>query len=251
MVIYADVIFFVNFVSTLTLILAYGVMFACKRHILRAVIAAAVSGIYAVAEVILSLPYILRIAVLTFVSIISFGRYSILYNTSRLVFVGVCIQIVFILLMTVMGNDAYIANGSITVFSGNISGFIIYSLAFPLMLIIRRIIKVRSELRACRFVINGKDISLMLLYDSGNLLTHNGVSVAVVAWSSMKEILGIDSYSDFTEKADDKMTFNTVGNGGVLPVIVPDTAIADGREINIKIAVADRGFKGCDGIIGI
>lgn len=251
MVIYADVIFFVNFVSTLTLILAYGVMFSCKRHILRAVIAAAVSGIYAVAEIVFSLPYMLRMAVLTAVSIITFGRCSVIYNTARLVFLGLCTQIVFMLIMAAMGNDAYIANGSVTVFSGDISGFVIYFLAFPLMLFLRRIIKMRSQVRDCRFTINGNSLQLLLLYDSGNLLTHNGFSVAVVAWSSVSGFLGIDSYSDFIEKADDSMVFNTVGDGGTLPIIVPDRVIADGREININIAVADREFKGCDGIIGI
>lgn len=251
MVIYADVIFFVNFISTLVLIFAYEIMFSCKRHILRAVAASAVSGIYAIAETILGIPYILRTAVLFLIVIIAFGKHCVLYNTARFVFVNICIQIVFMILMTAIGNDAYIANGSITVFSCDILGFMVYTLSFPLMLTVRRIIKLRSEFRHCILVLMGKNKHITLLYDSGNLLMHKGTPVAVVAWSAIKDALPVDGYDELITATDERIIFNTIGNGGILPIIMPGKFIIDGKQTNIVIAVINRNFKGYDGIIGI
>ncbi len=251
MVIYADVIFFVNFISTLSLILAYTIMFSCKRHIVRAVAASAVSGAYAVTEAVTGTPYILRLAVLFVICIIAYGRYSVLYNTARFVFVSVCVQVVFMVLMAVMGNDAYVANGSVAVFTGDIPGFVVYLLTFPVVMSVRRIIKLRLQLRHCRFIYHGQCKNVTLLYDSGNRLMHNEKPIAVVSWNAVREVMGVDTYEEFITTAEEQMAFNTVGGGGTLFVTAPDKTFIDGRQTDIKLAVVDKEFKGYDGIIGI
>lgn len=251
MAVYADIIFFVNFVSTMSLLLLYIVIFTCKKRWIRTIIASSISGIYAVIEIAFLLPYILRTLTLLLIIVITFGRVSVLYNTARFFFVTVCMQAVFMALMMIMGNDAYIANGSVTVFSGDILGFIIYGLSFPLIVLFKKMVKMRMKIRKCQITINGKKIDVSLLYDSGNLLMHKGVNVAVVSWDAIKDALGTDTYEEFVLIAEDRMIFNTVGSNGILPVTEPEKFLLDGREVSVKLALINKKFNTYDGIIGI
>ena len=160
-------------------------------------------------------------------------------------------QTVFMALMTVMGNDAYIANGSVTVFSGDIFGLIIYGLSLPLIVLFKNMVKMRMKIRKCQITINGKKIDVSLLYDSGNLLMHKGVNVAVVSWDAIKDALGTDTYEEFVLIAEDRMIFNTVGSNGILPVTEPEKFLLDGREVSVKLALINKKFNTYDGIIGI
>lgn len=250
MVVYADVVFIVNFVSTFALLLAYAAVFGGVYNLRRKVFAAAVSGIYAILESIYGLPYILRTAVLFLINMISFGKNGLLNNTLRFIFISVCIEAIFLMLMTAFGRDAYIVEGTVTVFSGGVLGAFVYVMSYPIFLITKTVIKKHSKKRDTEFTIDGQKIRLTLLYDSGNLLTFKGKSVAVVSWESIKGIFNNEYYDEFTLKVDERMIFNTVASGGVMPVITPKKSIIDGVERDLYIAVTKRSFKNSDGVIG-
>ena len=251
MVIYADVIFAVNFISTFALLIVYAVLAGSEKKYMRLAYASTISGVYAVAESVYALPYILRVFILVLVIATAFGRSSLIYNTARFGLVSVCVQVIFIVIMSISGKDGYISSGSITVFSNDIWGVAVYVLTYPVLIFITRLWQKRKQIRISDLVINGKKIKLLLLYDSGNLLMHNGVTVAVVAWDSIKSVMECNSYEELLLSDCDTMLFNTVGKGGMMPVIETDHAIIDGIEKTIRIAIINRSFNLCDGIIGI
>ncbi|MBQ3125218.1 MAG: sigma-E processing peptidase SpoIIGA [Clostridia bacterium] len=248
--VYADVVFFANFISTFALLMAYGSVFGGKPRLLRASLASVASGVYAVFEQVLFLPYILRTAVLFLLIAIAFGRIGVLYNTVRFAFVTVCIEVLFMAVMSLTGRDALVARGGVTVFCNGVWGVAAYFLCYPVLLLVKKYVKMRVRKKYAEFVINGQKISLSLLYDSGNLLTYKGASVAVVAWDSIKDLFPDMDYDEFLITCEDRMIFNTVGRGGIIPVITPDSPSIDGSTVNIKIAVSQRSFNGYDGVVG-
>ena len=251
MVIYADVIFSVNFISTFSLLSVYAVLAGSEKKYKRIACASLISGLYAVAESVYAFSYILRVFILVLVVATAFGRSSLIYNTARFGLMSVCVQVIFIVIMSISGKDGYISSGSITVFSSDIWGAAVYVFSYPILIFITRLWQKRKQIRISDLVINGKKIKLLLLYDSGNLLIYKGVTVAVVAWDSIKSVMERDSYEELLLSDCDTMLFNTVGRGGMMPVIETDHAIIDGIEKTIRIAIINRSFNLCDGIIGI
>lgn len=250
MTVYADVVFIANFISTTALFLGYSAVFGGVIKPLRLILSGTLSGAYAVCEALLLLPHIMRIAVLFLLTAIAFGRKEVLLNTARFAFVAVCIEVLFILIMSLAGQSAFITDGSVTVFCSGLVGMAVYFLSYPLLILTKRYTKKRAGQKHAEFVINGQKITLRLLYDSGNLLVYKGVSVAVVTWEKIKDLFSDMEYDDFLVTAVDRMIYNTVSSGGVLPVITPEKSVIDGISVNIKLAVADRDFGACDGIVG-
>ena len=250
MTVYADVVFIANFVSVITLLSGYSAVFGGRIKLVRLLLSGSVSGIYAVCEAVLLLPHIMRLPVLFLLAVIAFGRKNVIYNTARFAFVAVCVEVLFIAVMSIMGQRAFVTDSNVTVFCSGMVGVLVYFLSFPLLLFIKRYTKKHSSQKHAEFVINGQKITFTLLYDSGNLLTHKGVSVAVVAWCKIKDLFTGMEYNDFLITAEDRMIYNTVSAGGILPVITPSESVIDGVEVNIRLAVAERSFGACDGIVG-
>ena len=250
MTVYADVVFIANFVSVITLLSGYSAVFGGRIQRFRLCMTGVVSGIYAVCEAILLLPHIMRMAVLFFLIAIAFGRKNVLYNTARFAFVAVCVEVLFIAVMSIMGQRAFVTDSNVTVFCSGMVGVLVYFLNFPLLLIIKKYAKKHTQKKHAEFVINGQKTTLTLLYDSGNLLTHKGVGVAVISWSKIRDLFHGMDYDDFLITAEDRMIYNTVSAGGILPVITPEKSFLDGAEVNVRLAVAERSFGECDGIVG-
>ena len=250
MTVYADVVFIANFISVIALLLGYSAVFGGRISVFRLCLSGTFSGLYAVCEAVFCLPHIMRVAVLFLLIATAFGRENIVYNTARFAFVAVCVEVLFTAVMSIIGRSAVVTDGSVTVFCSDFVGATVYFSVFPLLLFIKRYTKKRNSQKHAEFVINGQKITFTLLYDSGNLLTHKGVSVAVVAWCKIKDLFTGMEYNDFLITAEDRMIYNTVSAGGILPVITPSESVIDGVGVNIKLAVAERSFGACDGIVG-
>ena len=250
MTVYADVVFIANFISTTALFSGYSAVFGGVIKPLRLILSGAVSGAYAVCEAVFLLPHIMRIAVLFLLTAIAFGRKEVLLNTARFALVAACIEVLFMLIMGIMGQNAFITDGSVTVFCGGLVGIMVYFLSYPLLILIKLYAKKRAGEKHAEFVINGQKITLRLLYDSGNLLVYKGVSVAVISWDSIKDLFSDMDFDEFLITSEDRMIYNTVGSGGIIPVITPDNPQIDGSAVNIKIAVSQRSFNGYDGVVG-
>ena len=239
MTVYADIVFFANFISSSALFFLYGAIIKARPLITRTLAAAAVSGVYAIAETMLFLPYILRVILLFCMVRIVYGRESILFNTLRLMLVIAGLELVFVFVMSWLGYDGFIANGTVTVFANGVLGFFIYALSYPLLLLLRYIADARARIRRMTVTAQGRSCRLVLLYDSGNLLRHNGLPVAIVSGTSVPFVNPCEC-----------IEFGAVNGNGFLPVIKPESCVIDGIKRDIYIAVADRKFNGVDGIIG-
>ena len=250
MIVYADVVFIANFIATSVLFMCCQALFNSRIKPLRLLASGVVSGVYAVFEAVLLLPVIMRPGVLILLTVIVFGKNRVLFNTSRIAFVCAGFEVIFMLVMSVTGADAVITNGSVTVFCSNVCGTVVYFASYPMLILIKRYAKTSTSRKHAEFVINGQKTTVELLYDSGNLLSYKGFCVAVIGWEKMKDFFCNMEYSELLITAQDRMIFNTVGRGGILPIITPERSIIDGMESDLKIAVADRTFKGYDGIIG-
>ena len=250
MTVYADVVFITNFISTIALLSGYSAVFGGRIKLVRLILSGTVSGAYAVCESVVLIPHIMRIAVLFLLIAIAFGRKGVLLNTARFAFIAVCIEVLFILIMSLAGQIAFITDGSVTVFCSGLVGIMVYFLSYPLLIFIKRYAKKQTRKKHAEFVINGQKITLRLLYDSGNLLVYKGVSVAVISWHSIKDLFSDMDYDEFLITSKDRMIYNTVGSGGIIPVITPDNPQIDGSAVNIKIAVSQRLFNGYDGVVG-
>ena len=239
MVVYIDIVFFVNFISSSALFFLYSAIIKAKPSAMRTFLAAALSGVYAVCEATVALPFILRPILLLCMVRLVFGTESVIFNTLRLMLVIAALELVFLFIMTQLGYDGQISNGSVTVFANGVVGFFVYALSYPILLISRFVLAARARLRRVRVSVQGAHKSLVLLYDSGNLLRHNGLPVAIISRSAIEFI-----------NTDSCIEFGAIGTGGLLPVIKPESCVIDGIERDIYIAVADRKFNGVDGIIG-
>lgn len=250
MVIYADVVFILNLISTCTLIFAYSAIVGGRCIIWRVLLASVGAGLYAVIEQVFDIPAILRIAMMLLVILITFGKNGVFINTARFGLFTLAVEAVFMLIAILFGKNMYIAGKGVTVFSGSLFGGVIYAVSYPVLFMAQKLIKRYRQKRIVHIEIGGHKITLSLLYDSGNLLKYKGVSVAVVSWDRLKEIYPDKSYDEFVISAEERTIFNTVGKGGILPLITPDKATLNGIDITIKIAVADRCFKDYDGVLG-
>ena len=250
MVIYADVVFFVNLISAAALLYLSAILTGKKVSVMRLILASSLSGVYAVFDAVFALPYIFRAATLFCMSFISCGRVGIVLNTSLIMLTSVLLEAVFMLFMTLVGANGYIRSGVITVFAGGTFAMLFYALSFPVVYTVSLLFKKRLKKRAVNIKINGRSIQRTLLYDSGNLLTYKGLSVAVVSWNTISELLSETSYQEFLENTTDRVLYSTVGKVGMLPAIKPDKCTVDGSLCDIYIAVSDNGFLRCGGIIG-
>lgn len=250
MVVYADVVFAVNFISVAALIFAYSIFTERKIKVLRMLCGACVAGVYAVAESVLELAYPLRIFVICLVAAAAFGIKSYAANTLR--FIGFCavIGIVFTVAISLMGYGTYIANGTVTVFANDIITVFLYALSYPALFAVRKIASRRTDKKNVSLTIEGHKIKTTLYYDSGNFLKHKGTDVAVISWERIKPLYPDRAYEDFILIAEERMIYNTVGTGGILPILTPERAEVNGFEVEIKIAVANRNFGEYDGVIG-
>lgn len=249
-VVYADVIFFVNFISAAALLYLSSLTVGRRVKPIRIIAASSFSGLYAIVEIVFDLPYIFRVAVLVCVVSISFGKSRILINTSRVMLNAVLAEAVFMLFGAIIGAKGYLNCGVITVFANEGVGALLYALSFPIVCAVSNIVKHRQKRRTVQMEIGGKCVCKSFVYDSGNFLTHKGLSVAIAAWDTVADVLEFESYEKFSESAKERIIYSTVGKVGILPAFKPEKCFVDGGECNIYVAVSDNGFLHCNGIIG-
>lgn len=250
MVVYADIVFFVNFISAFLLLSVGRIIFNMNRKTLRVILASLLCGVYSVCEILLGLPFALRIVVLTVMCMISFGISCLVLSTLRIMFLSVALLVAVVLISNIFGVNASVSGGLVTVFSkGYIMG-IIYGVSYPMVMLVIKCVRSRSDKRRVVLRFGRHRLKTELLYDSGNLLTYKGISVAVLSWEAVRHITGFDTYTDFCVHCEDTVIFSGVHGAGILPLMRPDRCLVDGTESDIYVAVSERGYGGFSGIIG-
>lgn len=250
MVIYADMIFFMNFMSASALLYISAIIAGKKVKISRLFTAAIFSGLYSVFETVFFIPYIFRIVILFCTVIISFGKTDFFINTTRIMLNAVLTETIFMFFATATGAEGYLDCGIITVFASERTAMILYAISFPIVYVISSVFKNHLKKRKVQITVNGKTIKRNYIYDSGNFLTHKGLSVAVASWESVSEVFEYESYDDFRESAPEHIIYSAVGKVGMLPAFEPEKCSVNGSLCKIYVAVINNGFSSFGGIIG-
>lgn len=244
MVIYADEIFILNFAATFILYLAVCVIFDFKISVARLSIAGAISGLYAVLEAAFGIWHGVRAVVMAVGVWLTFGQCGFLMNMLRVMNVSVCAVLFTTAVNMLLCGDTLVSGGSVVLLAdGTVMGFV-YLLAYPMTVLGVRWFKNRCRFRRCVFEVEDKTIYAKLLYDSGNLLSYNGLPVAVVT-KTIADSVNIEY------DGDEFIQLTTIEGTGKLPLIKPDKCIIDGVERDIYIAISEYEFKDCGGLVGI
>lgn len=250
MTVYADVVFTGNLISSLLLFLSVGIIFNVKSKWYRLLMSSSLCGIYAVAEAVFALRLPLRILMITLMSATAWGRKGIVLNTLRVMIVSTVVLNAVAGICALMRINSFISAYGVTVVANGGGVAIISILAYPVSIGLSKLKKQYGRFLPSEFIIGDNVLKCRLLYDSGNMLKHKNVSVAVMDWEIFAEILEVESYDDAVLKSEERMIYNTVSASGIMPVIKPRKAVIRGSEHEIYIGLTKRHFRGYDGVIG-
>ncbi len=247
MTVYIDIVFIVNVISSLLLLFCADLFFSAKGKWYRILMSSIVCGIYAVVNAIYNLLNPVRLIVLFFMILTAWGYKGILYNMLRVVFLEGVTVIAIIGISGIVGVRSFVFESGVTLIARDWVTAVITVTAYPLLIVINAIRKGYKRLVPATFYIDGKELKLRLLYDSGNLLCHKGIPVAVIDWRNFSYI---NSYEEILLAADERLIYNTVSSSGIMPVTKPERAIFSGIERECYIGLTDKHFIGYAGVIG-
>ncbi len=243
MTIYADEVFAVNTVSNILLLYAYCILYRIKINKLRLVTAAAAGGVYAVFDAVLALPWVLRIIMLLVMVCIAFGMRGRAAHTLRLMFISVCVEAVTLAGIVLVGGSAVIS-GVITVFAHGTPAAVIYLLAYPVLIGIKHIMRLRQKYRRVSIIHTGREIEFIALYDSGNLLKYKGRPVITVDWKTAQSLFPYAEFDELELNSTAFVMYNTLSGGGLMPVFEDVKCYINGISVNSVMAVTSRSFTG-------
>lgn len=240
-----------NFISNMLLICAYALIFGIKKNYGRISAAAAAGGTYAVCEAVFMLPEVFRAAALVLMAFIAFGRYKVIQHTLRLMILAIIAEGITIMAVSVIGADAKLASGRITVFAKGAPLFILYVLSYPCMLLFKHAAVRGNRIKQVYIRYNNRETHFNVLYDSGNLLKYHGRPVLIAEWEAVKSLMESAEYEEYRERASDFVLYRTIAKNGAVPVFEPEICRIDGEPVNISAAVVEQGFSGqYKGIVG-
>ncbi len=252
MVIYADVIFAVNFVSSYIMLYILGkvinrVKIRKKRLIAASVLGGTFAAVIFCAEIPLYFSYIIRIASVFLMVIISFfeQRKRI---AAQLAWFSVMTS-VMVFLMLAMASALKTAVGAV-IKAGIIyidiplTVFIpIFVLSYTIMILLVKAFKNRQNKRYCIMSVthNGKTVTVTALFDSGNLLKEpiTGKEVSILEWEEAKKLFSAECEFDDIEKHIEEMKlwaipFHSVDNpSGILFAFLADRVVIEDEKKTI------------------
>lgn len=261
MVIYADVLFLVNFVSAYMLLLLIGkLIIKSKVKILRLCIASFMGGAAAVViftlEISLALSYFLRI----------FSAFIMVFTAFFEQKRQIISQVLWLFAVSLMYISAMIF---LTMLTGNTTGAVIKSgvvyfdmphriflplfvLSYITVTLLMKFLQYRRAKKCYIITIShiGRKVTVTALFDSGNRLREpvTGKCVSILEWDKAKELLGAEyEFSSLGEHAEEiklwALPYRSVGNkSGIMPAF-----IAEKIEILEERKVIENTFIGiCD-----
>ncbi len=247
MTVYIDIVFMANVVSSLLLLFSVNLIFSIKGKWYRILISSLVCGIYGVLEAVYILWQPFRIVTLLFMIQIAWGYKGSLYNFLRVAFLEGITVIVIIGISRIFGINSLILQSGITLVAKDYITAIITVTTYPLIIIISYLKKSYKRLIKITFFIDGVELRFRLLYDSGNLLCHKGIPVAVIDWRNFPSI---NSYEEMLLTAPERLVYNTVSSSGIMPLIKPERVVLEGVYRECYIGLTNKRFVGYQGVIG-
>ncbi len=259
MVIYADVIFAVNFVSAYIMLYIIGkavnkVKIRKKRIAAAALEGGASAAIIFCAEISAAAAYILRAASVFLMVFTAFFelRKQILLQFIYFTLISGIMMFSMILLSSAAGVTAAL-KGGIMYFDLPAKTFtLLFAASYLLMIFFVKVFKNRKNKKyyIMNVTHNDKTITVSALFDSGNLLKEpvTGKCVSIIEWKEVKKLFGVDyDFSDIENHTDDMklwvIPFNSIGN----PTGILFAFLADNVAIPEENKTIDKTFIGIYG----
>lgn len=261
MVIYADVIFAVNFVSSYIILYILGkTINKVKIKKRRIIFASLVGGIAAVFIFCIDMPiwsaYISRIASVFIMIFIAFFdlRKRILYQFGWFMLMCGIIMVSMIFAASLLGKTVgIVSKAGILYFDISPKVFLITFLAaYLIMILFIKLFKNRKNKKYYMISVthNNKTVTLTALFDSGNMLKEpvTGKYVSIIEWEKAKDLFDLDcDFSDLEKHIEDMklwiIPFNSLGN----PAGTLFGFLADSISIPEEKKTIDKTFIGLYG----
>lgn len=233
MVIYADIVFLVNFMFNVVLLFALYKFRSRKIRPLRLMAAAFLGGGLGVAVLI---PYLQPFLSAASRYILPFLMGAICFmpcSLKTVLFAGIyifTISFVFAGLMEFFGTSA-------------ISGFF---MLIPLSIVYEKIKKVSwKKHRQTELMYKGNKVVTEGFLDSGNLLNYNGVPVILAKHKIFESLFGkgfsMSAPTEWIDATDFRyVSYSAIGKSGVIPGVLIDSAVIDGKVFD-KVILAYLG----------
>lgn len=247
MTVYIDIVFVANVISSLLLFYSVDFIFSLKGRWYRILLSSIICGIYAVTDAIYVLYKPLRIVVLFFMILEAWGYKGALYNLLRVAFLEGIIAVAVTLISGLIGINALFFESGITFIAKDWVTAIITVIAYPVIMLINQFKNRKKRILRVIFTIDGEEIKLNLLFDSGNLLCHKNIPVAVIDWRNFPHI---HSYEEILLTAPERLMYNTVSSSGIMPLIKPQNMLLGGVKRECYIGLTNKRFVGYAGVIG-
>ena len=261
MILYADILFIINFSMDFLALFLTSMIMHRKIHKVRILIAAAIGGIYSIFEIVVNINSILSIIITIIISIViclisfkekKFKGFAAMY----LIFWGVSASIggLMSLLYTFLNKILYDFIKDFNAVESEIYDgarfFIIASIAIITAIVFSRIFKGREEIKEIEFevILNSKSYKLKGLCDTGNMLIEPITGKKVILVSQNSEIgKEIEEYPDYKKRY---IPYSAVKETGFIKGIVPKNIIINKKEITAVVAtVNNEDFGGYEALI--
>ena len=251
MIIYADILFLINFLSAYVLT---GIMRRFKKRaikISRRILSSCCVGISALIIFITDLEHYVTTAIYIATSVLTvyicFGKKSLLLNSTIFCMLNIllCGTAISFISLSNASPIMYIKN-NIIYFNINAKIFIAaFALSYPLLCIFSLIIRRRAEKKLHSITIINKDKSLCVsaLYDSGNLLKEPITQKNVIILDKVHSDKIITENQEFI-----KIPYSTINGTDYMYAFVADAVIIDDKNIlpHQYIAIAKENLCSTD-----
>lgn len=231
MVIYADILFVVNFFITYLLLLLTSLLLKRGAKTIRLLIASSLGGLYSLVIFIDGLNFLISAAGKIFVSfiivLIAFGfirlwqyiKTILIFYFSNMVLLGIVTAFLLIFKPSGIALSNGIVYFDISAKTLIISSAVAYAIAYGVVRIYNRSIS-KKEIYKVTIFKNDKSYKLFAFADSGNKLREPFSDYPVIIADSC----------EISEQAERIIPYNTVGGEGMLKAFKPDKVIISGSR---------------------
>lgn len=235
MTVYADELFFINFIACYALLYFFSSVAELNRSCVRLFLSAATGGIIAVVRFCTNDVFMyISIIAETAVPIIAFRSIRI-KQICLFIFIKYIISGFLILLMSFRGTtDAYIRNGTIYLEINYIVFVIAWFGTYIFSVAMFRILRKRRRIYTLRIRINNNTYTVKALYDSGNSLRNPYSSTGVVI-TDLTDLLRTDTQI--------LIPYNGLNSHGMLSAVIAREIFIEEKNIkleNIAVAVSEQ-----------
>ncbi|MBP5245788.1 MAG: sigma-E processing peptidase SpoIIGA [Clostridia bacterium] len=271
MVVYADVLFLVNFAADFIAIYASAKILNVKKSYLRFTLAAFVGGAYGVAAIYMQTAYkwLFSAFFMIIMCLIAFGKKTVKENLkANFVFASVNMLLAGIMYFIYETAYKYKVYKRTDVSLKPIAAAVFFFISFVVVRIFQRILKNRADKSEITGIIGimGKNAKFEFLCDSGNVFkdAYTDMPVIVISCAKAREKMDFENLigimkTDAQTAVKYKFRYvsvSTVAGSTVMPALLPDKTEVekDGKTYEIKALVAldgstEQGYNGKDGII--